>query len=78
MEETIRIQAVDKSDWTKALKAFQADQINQLFAVYGSDGSVVGNICELEEGKKYYIDGQPSVEYGNLQAAAGALIKGKA
>ncbi len=76
MEETIRIRSVDKSDWNQTLNGFQPDQINQLLAVYGADGKVVGSICESLEGQ-YYINGQPDFTYASLQAAAGALIKGE-
>lgn len=75
MEETIRIGSVDESHWSQTLKGFQSEQIKQLLAVYGADGLVVGNICESLEGK-YYINGQPEIIYGSLQAAAGALLKG--
>jgi hypothetical protein len=74
MEETIRIGAIDKSDWTTTLQGFQPDAIAQLLAVYGADGVVVGTICESVEGR-YYINGQPEVDYASLQAAAGALVK---
>ncbi len=75
MEETIRIGSVDESHWSHTLKGFQAEQIKQLLAVYGADGLVVGNICESVEGQ-FYINGQPEITYGSLQAAAGALLKG--
>jgi hypothetical protein len=74
MEETIRIRPVDQTQWSQTLLGFQADQIKQLLAVQSTGGEVVGNICETVDGK-YYINGQPTVEYGNLQAAAGALFK---
>lgn len=77
MEETIRIRSVDKSDWSQTLQGFQPDQIQQLLAVYGADGQVVGKICESTEGK-YYINGKPEFAYVSLQAAAGALVKGVA
>jgi hypothetical protein len=76
MEETIRIRSVDKSDWSTTLQGFQPDTVEQLWQVYGADGLVVGTICESVEGK-YYINGQPEVDYASLQSAAGALIKGK-
>lgn len=75
MEETIRIRPVDKNDWSQTLKGFQPDQIQQLLAVYGADGLVVGNLCESVEGQ-YYINGKPEFTYASLQAAAGALLKG--
>lgn len=75
MDETIRIRSVEKSDWSATLEGFQPDKIEQLLAVYGADGLVVGNICESVDGK-YYINGQPEVGYASLQAAAGALLKG--
>lgn len=75
MEETIRIGSVDESHWSQTLKGFQSEHIKQLLAVYGADGLVVGNICESVDGK-YYINGQPEMTYGSLQAAAGALLKG--
>jgi hypothetical protein len=74
MEETIRIRPVDKSQWSQTLQGFQLDQIRQLLAVQCTGGEVAGTICETVDGK-YYINGQPTVEYGNLQAAAGALFK---
>jgi hypothetical protein len=74
MEETIRIRQVDKSDWSATLQGFQPDHIAQMLAVYGADGQAVGTICESVEGK-YYINGQPEVDYASLQAAAGALIQ---
>lgn len=74
MDETIRIRSVDKSEWNAILKGFQADSTNQLFEIYGADGKVIGYICESAE-HKYYINGQPKVDYPTLQAAAGALLK---
>jgi hypothetical protein len=76
VEETIKIRSVDKSDWSATLQGFQADQIVQLMAIYGGEGLVVGSICESVDGR-YYINGQPEVDYASLQAAAGALIQGK-
>ncbi len=76
MEETIRIRPVDKSEWNQTLQGFQSDQIQQMLAVQGADGLIVGNICESVDGK-YYINGQPELTYGSLQAAAGALLKGE-
>jgi hypothetical protein len=76
MEETIRIRPVDESDWDATLQGFQPDHIEQLLAVYGSDGGVVGTICASVEGK-FYINGKPEVDYASLQAAAGALIQGE-
>jgi hypothetical protein len=76
MEETIRIRPVDKTDWSHTLDGFQPDRIQQLLAVCSTGGMVVGNICESVEGK-YYLNGQPEVEYLSLQAAAEALIRGK-
>lgn len=74
MDETIRIRPVEKSDWSATLQGFQPDTVEQLLAIYGADGLVVGSICESVDGK-YYINGQPEVGYISLQAAAGALIK---
>ncbi|HEY9673966.1 MAG TPA: hypothetical protein V6D11_21170 [Waterburya sp.] len=76
MEETIRIRSVDKSEWSQTLKGFQLDQVQQVLAIYGVDGQVVDTICELVDGK-FYINGQPDVDYPSLQAAAGAVIKGE-
>lgn len=76
MEETIRIRSVDKNDWNQTLQGFQPDRIQQLLAVYGADGQIVGNICESTE-SKYYINGKPEFAYISLQAAAGALLKGE-
>jgi hypothetical protein len=75
MDETIKIRSVEQSEWSTLLQGFQPDNIQQLLAVYGPDGLVIGSICESVEGK-YYINGQPNVNYASLQAAAGALIKG--
>jgi hypothetical protein len=74
MEETIRIRSVDKNEWSKTLQGFQPDNIQQVLEVYGVDGAVMGRICESVEGR-YYINGQPEMDYASLQAAAGALIK---
>jgi hypothetical protein len=76
MEETIKIRSVDKSDWSATLRGFELDKIEQVLAVHGNDGLVVGEICESVEGR-YYINGQPEVDYASLQAAAGALIQGE-
>lgn len=76
MDETIRIRSVDQSNWDKVLQGFQPEQIQQLLTVYGANGSVTGNICESKDGK-YYINGQPEVEYPSLQAAAGKLLRAK-
>jgi hypothetical protein len=79
MEETIKIQPVDRSNWSQTLKGFQSDAITELYAVYGADGQIVGRICQVGEPEsgKYYINGQPEVDYGNLQAAAGALLRSR-
>ena len=74
MEETIRIRAIDESNWDATLQGFQPDKIDQLLEVYGSDGGVVGTICASVDGK-FYINGKPEVDYVSLQAAAGALIQ---
>ncbi len=76
MDETIQIRAVKKSDWDSILQGFESDNIEQLLAVYGNNGEVVGNICESVD-HKYYINGQPEDNYPSLQAAAAALIKGE-
>jgi hypothetical protein len=76
VEETIKIRSVEKSDWSATLQGFQPDEIAQMLAIYGIDGLVIGTICESVEGK-YYINGQPDVDYASLQAAAGALIQGE-
>jgi hypothetical protein len=76
MEETIRIRSIDKSDWIATLQGFQPDEVQQLLAIYSTDGLVVGAICESVDGK-YYVNGQPEVDYASLQAAAGALLKGE-
>jgi hypothetical protein len=75
-DETIKIRSVDKSEWSATLQGFQPDKIEQLLEVYGADGLVIGSICESVEGK-YYINGQPEVDYASLQAAAGSLIQGE-
>lgn len=74
MDETIRIRAVDREDWSDTLKGFQPDSIEQLLAVYSATGEIVGTICASVDGK-YYINGQPEVDFTSLQAAAGALLK---
>lgn len=74
MEETIKIRSIDKSEWSAMLQGFQPDRIQQVLAVYKSDGLVVGSLCESVDGK-YYINGKPDVDYASLQAAAGALIQ---
>ncbi len=76
MEETIRIRSVDKSEWSQTLKGFQPGQVQQVLAIYGVDGQIVGTICESVDGK-FYINGQPDVHYPSLQAAAGAVMKGE-
>jgi hypothetical protein len=76
MDETIKIRSVDKSEWSATLQGFQPDKVEQLLAVYGSDGSVVGRICQSVEGK-FYINGKPEIDYASLQAAAGALLRGE-
>jgi hypothetical protein len=75
MDETIRIRAVDKGDWSETLQGLQPNEVKEVLAVYGADGQVAGVICESVEGK-YFINGQPEVTYSSLQAAAGALVKG--
>lgn len=74
MEETIRIRSIEPTNWDTTLNGFQPDKIDQVLEVYGAEGQVVGTICASVEGK-YYINGQPEVEYASLQAAAGALIQ---
>ncbi|NEP59215.1 MAG: hypothetical protein F6K31_19710 [Symploca sp. SIO2G7] len=76
MDETIQVRPIKKSDWDSTLKGFQSDKIEQLLAVYGSDGEVIGTVCESID-HKYYINGQPEADYASLQAAATALLKGK-
>lgn len=76
MDETIKIRSVDQSEWSNLLQGFQPDNVKQLLAVYGPDGLVIGSICESVD-EKYFINGQPNVNYASLQAAAGALIKGE-
>lgn len=76
MEETIRIRAIEPSDWDATLQGFQPEKIEQLLEVYGADGTAVGTICASVDGK-YYINGQPEVDYASLQAAAGALVQGE-
>jgi len=74
MEETIRIRSIEPTNWDTSIKGFQLDKIEQVLEVYGAEGQVVGRICASVDGK-YYINGEPSVEYSSLQAAAGALIQ---
>ncbi len=74
MEETIRIRTIEQTNWDTTLKGFQLDKIDQVLEVFGAEGQVVGTLCASVDGK-YYINGQPEVEYASLQAAAGALIQ---
>jgi hypothetical protein len=74
VEETIRIRTIDQTNWDTAIQGFQLDKIDQVLEVFGAEGQVVGTICASVDGK-YYINGQPEVEYASLQAAAGALIQ---
>ncbi len=74
MEETIRIRTIEQTNWKTALNGFQPDKIEQLLEVYGADGQVIGTICASIEGR-YYINGEPNVDYASLQAAAGALMQ---
>lgn len=74
MDETIRIQSVDRSNWNDVLEGFQPEIIEQLLTVYGSEGQKIGTICETVEGKSY-INGQPETDYANLQTAAAALMR---
>lgn len=74
MDETIQIRSISKSDWEATLQGFQSDNIEQLLAVYGNNGEVIGTICESVD-RKYYINGQPEVNYASLQAAAAELLK---
>ncbi|HBB33792.1 MAG TPA: hypothetical protein DDZ80_01110 [Cyanobacteria bacterium UBA8803] len=76
MEETIKIRSLEQSEWSTTLQGFQPSEIEQVLAVYNADGSLVGTICEAV-GSKYYINGQPELDYPSLQAAAGALINSK-
>jgi hypothetical protein len=74
MEETIRIRAIDQTDWKTTLEGFPPDKIDQLLEVYGADGQVIGTICASVDGR-YYINGKPEVNYASLQEAAGVLIQ---
>lgn len=76
MDETIRINAVKQSNWSETLQGFQPEQIQQVWEVRGVDGQVVGIICE-SVGGKFFLNGQPDVDYASLQAAAGAIVKGE-
>lgn len=76
MDETIRIRVIEPRDWPTIIQGFELDKIEQLLEVFGADGSVIGTICESVDGK-YYINGQPDVNYASLQAVTGALIKVK-
>ncbi|MBW4651054.1 MAG: hypothetical protein KME06_20550 [Kastovskya adunca ATA6-11-RM4] len=75
MEETIKIRAVDRNDWSTTLQGFGPEEIQQLLAVYSSE-QVVGTICESVDGK-FYVNGLPEMEYFSLQAAAASLFKDK-
>ncbi|MBD1907694.1 hypothetical protein NDI37_15620 [Funiculus sociatus GB2-A5] len=76
MEETIRIRAVDKSDWSSVVEGFDIETIQDVLEVVGADGQKIGLLCETEDGNSY-INGQPETAYISLQAAATALLKGK-
>ncbi|HBB36162.1 MAG TPA: hypothetical protein DDZ80_11765 [Cyanobacteria bacterium UBA8803] len=75
MDETIRINFVSKNKWSEVLQGFPAEQINGMFEIRNSNGLVAGTICESLEGR-YYINGQPDIEYASLEIAAGVLLKG--
>ncbi|MFB8790451.1 MAG: hypothetical protein U7123_16755 [Potamolinea sp.] len=74
MDETIRIRSIEPRDWPTILQGFELDKIEQLLELCGSDGVVIGTICESVDGK-YYINGQPDFNYASLQVAVAALIK---
>jgi len=74
MEDTIKVQAVDKNKWNTTLQGFQSNQIRQLWQVLNSDGTILGTICESVE-DKYYLNGHPELDYPSLQVAAKVLIK---
>ncbi|NER22040.1 MAG: hypothetical protein F6J86_01525 [Symploca sp. SIO1B1] len=74
MDETIKVRPIQKTDWDATLKGFPSDRVEQLLAVYGNDGELVGAICESAIDHKYYINGQPDNGYASLQAAATALL----
>jgi len=74
MDETIRIRSIEPRDWPTILQGFELDKIEQLLELFGSDGVVIGTICESVDGK-YYINSQPDFNYTSLQVAVAALIK---
>jgi len=74
MDETIRIRSIEPRDWPTILQGFELDKIEQLLELFGSDGVVIGTICESVDGK-YYINSQPDFNYNSLQVAVAALIK---
>jgi|GEM_PF-3529167 len=74
MDETIQIRSIEKTDWDSTLQGFQSDSIEQLLAVYGNNGELMGTICKSVD-NKYYINGQPEDNYATLQAAAAELLK---
>lgn len=76
MDETIRIRPIDPKDWSVRIPSFELNKIEQILEVFGSDGSVIGTICESVEGK-YYINGQTDFNYASLQAATAALLNNK-
>jgi hypothetical protein len=76
MDETIRIRVIEPKDWPAILQGFELDKIQQILELLGADGSMRGTICESVDGK-YYINGQPDINYVSIQAATAALIKGK-
>ncbi|MEC4895456.1 MAG: hypothetical protein SAL07_19520 [Oscillatoria sp. PMC 1051.18] len=77
MEETIRIRAINRQDWDRVLKGFEAQNMQQVLEVVRSDGQQAGTICESQDGK-CYVNGHPETDYASLQAAATALMKGEA
>ncbi|HAG84827.1 MAG TPA: hypothetical protein DD379_08120 [Cyanobacteria bacterium UBA11162] len=76
MEDTIKIQSINKSEWETTLQGFEPHAIEQILAVSSTNGVVIGIICESLEGK-YYINGHPEFDYPSLETATGALLKGK-
>jgi hypothetical protein len=76
MDETIRIRAIAPQDWPAIIQGFELDKIEQVLELLRSDGSVTGTICEAVDGK-YYINGQPNINYASIQAVTAVLIKSK-
>ncbi|MEQ8755486.1 MAG: hypothetical protein RID09_18485 [Coleofasciculus sp. G1-WW12-02] len=74
MEDTIKVQTIDKNNWSTTLQGFQPNQVRQVWQVLAFDGTILGTICESVE-DKYYLNGHPELDYPSLQVAARVLIE---